>query len=370
MMVYIVFVAGLAMLVAGADLLVRGARRLALSAGLSPLVVGLTVVAFGTSAPELAVSAQAAVNGHGDIAVANVLGSNIGNVLLILGLSAAITPLVVSRTLILLDIPLMIAASVLAWVLAMDGVLGFWDGLLLFSGIVAYTIFTVVQSRRASRAARASAHASATQGPPMAGKAAGLPRLAVDVLLVVAGLGLLVLGADRLVESAMTLARTFGVNEVFVGLTIVAAGTSLPELATSVLASIKGERDIAVGNIIGSNVFNLLAVLGVSGMLAPDGLAVAGSMVWVDFPIMLAVAVACLPVLFTGHLVARWEGLVFLAYYAAYIGFRYLSTTAHEALDTFEAAMIYFVIPLTVLTLGISLKRSLKRPSSHPSSRA
>lgn len=366
MMVYIVFVAGLAMLVAGADLLVRGARRLALSAGLSPLVVGLTVVAFGTSAPELAVSAQAAVNGHGAIAVANVLGSNIGNVLLILGLSAAITPLVVSRTLILLDIPLMIAASVLAWVLAMDGVLGFWDGLLLFSGIVAYTIFTVVQSRRASRAARASA----TQGPPMAGKAAGLPRLAVDVLLIVAGLGLLVLGADRLVESAMTLARMFGVNEAFVGLTIVAAGTSLPELATSALASIKGERDIAVGNIIGSNVFNLLAVLGVSGMLAPEGLAVAGSMVWVDFPIMLAVAVACLPVLFTGHLIARWEGLVFLAYYAAYIGFRYLSTTAHEALDTFEAAMIYFVIPLTVLTLGISLKRSLTHPSSHPSSRA
>lgn len=363
-MVYLLFVLGLVMLVGGADLLVRGARRLALSAGLSPLVVGLTVVAFGTSAPELAVSVQAAVNGNGDIAVANVLGSNICNVLLILGLSAAITPLVVSRKLLRIDIPLMIAASLVAWALAMDGILGFWDGLLLFAGIIVYTVFAVVQSRRESRAVKEGyAREFAEKAPETINKVKGVGRLALDVLFIGAGLGILVLGADWLVGAAITLARMFGVNEAFVGLTIVAVGTSLPELATSVLASLKGERDIAVGNIIGSNLFNLLAVLGLSGMLAPGGIAVAGSMVWVDFPIMLAVAVACLPVLFTGHLIARWEGVVFLVYYGAYATFRYLSTTAHGSLDTFESAMIFFVIPLTVLTLGISLKRSLARPS-------
>ncbi len=362
-MVYLLFVLGLVMLVGGADLLVRGARRLALSAGLSPLVVGLTVVAFGTSAPELAVSVQAALSGNGDIAVANVLGSNISNVLLILGLSAAIMPLIVSRKLILIEIPLMITVSLIAWGLVMDGILGFGDGLVLFAGIIAYTVFAVVQSRRESRAVKESHRRGFVEAVPgKTGSIKGGRRLALDVLFIGAGLVILVLGADWLVGAAITLARMFGVNEAFVGLTIVAVGTSLPELATSVLASLKGERDIAVGNIIGSNLFNLLAVLGLSGMLAPGGIAVAGSMVWVDFPIMLAVAVACLPVLFTGHLIARWEGVVFLVYYGAYVAFRYLSITAHGALDTFESAMIFFVIPLTVLTLGISLKRALVRP--------
>src|SRR5690606_15638091 len=244
-MVYLLFVLGLVMLGGGADLLVRGARRLALSAGLSPLVVGLTVVAFGTSAPELAVSVQAAVNGNGDIAVANVLGSNICNVLLILGLSAAITPLVVSRKLLRIDIPLMIAASLVAWALAMDGILGFWDGLLLFAGIIVYTVFAVVQSRRESRAVKEGyAREFAEKAPETINKVKGVGRLALDVLFIGVGLGLLVLGADWLVGAAITLARMFGVNEAFVGLTVVAVGTSLPELATSVLASIKGERDI------------------------------------------------------------------------------------------------------------------------------
>src|SRR5690606_37861548 len=187
-MVYLLFVLGLVMLGGGADLLVRGARRLALSAGLSPLVVGLTVVAFGTSAPELAVSAQAALSGNGDIAVANVLGSNISNVLLILGLSAAIMPLIVSRKLILIEIPLMIAVSLIAWVLAMDGVLGFWDGLVLFSGIILYTIFAITQSRRESRVAREGhARECAEKVPETINKVRGVRRLAVDVLFIGVG---------------------------------------------------------------------------------------------------------------------------------------------------------------------------------------
>lgn len=357
-MVYVLFVIGLIMLVAGADVLVRGAGRLAVSAGISPLVVGLTVVAFGTSAPEMAVSVQAAASGNGAIAVGNVIGSNICNVLLILGLSAAIAPLVVAQKLIRVDTPLVIAASVLAWVLAMDGTLGFWDGLLLFVGIIVYTVFAVVQSRRESRAVQAE------YDREIGTKKHGAKGYALDALFIVVGLGLLVQGSDWLVDGATTMARAFGVDDVLVGLTIVAVGTSLPELATSVLASIKGERDIAVGNVIGSNLFNLLGVLGLAGLFAPEGIPVAQSMILVDFPIMLAVAVACLPVFFSGHLIARWEGFVFLGYYVAYTAFLILTATEHGSLETFQAAMMYFVIPLTLLTLGVSLSRTLKRRAS------
>jgi len=354
-MVYVLFVIGLVMLVAGADVLVRGAGRLAVSAGISPLVVGLTVVAFGTSAPEMAVSVQAAAGGNGAIAVGNVIGSNICNVLLILGLSAAIAPLVVAQKLIRVDTPLVIAASVLAWVLALDGTLGFWDGLLLFAGIIVYTVFAVVQSRRESRAVQAE------YDREIGTKKHGAKGYAIDALFILVGLGLLVQGSDWLVGGATAMARAFGVDDVLVGLTIVAVGTSLPELATSVLASIKGERDIAVGNVIGSNLFNLLGVLGLAGLFAPEGIPVARSMILVDFPIMLAVAVACLPVFFTGHLIARWEGFVFLGYYVAYTTFLILTATEHGSLETFQSAMTYFVVPLTLLTLGVSLSRTLKQ---------
>lgn len=353
-MVYVLFALGLVMLVAGADVLVRGAGRLAVSAGISPLVVGLTVVAFGTSAPEMAVSVKSAVIGNGGIAVGNVIGSNICNVLLILGLSAAIAPLVVAQKLIRIDVPLVIATSVLAWFLVMDGTLGFRDGFVLFAGIIVYTVFAVVQSRRESRAVKAEYE----QG--LEAKRQGVKGYAVDVAFIVAGLGLLIQGSDWLVGGATAMARAFGVDDVLIGLTIVAVGTSLPELATSVIASIKGERDIAVGNVIGSNLFNILAVLGLAGLVAPGGVTVASSMIQVDFPIMLAVAVACLPVFFTGHLIARWEGFVFLGYYVAYTMFLILDATGSGSGKTFESAMTYFVIPLTVLTLGVSLSRSLK----------
>lgn len=369
-MVYVLFVVGLVMLVAGADVLVRGAGRLAVSAGISPLVVGLTVVAFATSAPEMAVSVQAALQGNGGIAVGNVIGSNICNVLLILGLSAAIAPLVVAQKLIRMDTPLVLAVSVIAWLLAMDGRLGFWDGFLLFGGIIAYTVFAVVQSRRETRAVRQQYDREMGIRHPEAErhgtKRQGLKGYGVDVLFIGAGLGLLVKGSDWLVGGATTMARALGVDDVLVGLTIVAVGTSLPELATSVLASIKGERDIAVGNVIGSNLFNILAVLGLSGLLAPGGIPVAPSMIMVDFPIMIAVSVACLPVFFTGHVIARWEGFVFLGYYVAYTVFLILTATEYGSRGAFQSAMLFFVIPLTVLTLGVSLRRTLKARRSGP----
>ncbi len=180
---------------------------------------------------------------------------------------------------------------------------------------------------------------------------------AVQVLLVAAGLGMLVLGADWLVEAAIAFARAFGVSELVIGLTIVAAGTSLPEVATSILAAVRGERDIAVGNVVGSNIFNLLGVLGVSALVAPTGLAMAPAVLSFDLPVMTAVAVACLPVFFTGNRIDRWEGLVFLAYYVAYTVYLVLQATEHDALATFSLAMGTVVMPLTVVTLALFVYR-------------
>ena len=361
-MVYLLFVLGLVMLVGGADVLVRGASRLAATVGISPLVVGLTVVAFGTSAPEMAVSVQAAAGGGGSIALGNVIGSNICNVLLILGLSAAVAPLVVSQKLVRVEVPLVIAASLLAWGLMLDGRLGAADGAVLFGAVVAYTVFAVRQSRRESRAvnaeyARKFAGEAGTRTAAPQRRAGGLLR---DLAFVAAGMGLLVQGSDWLVEGATVMARALGVDDLLIGLTVVAVGTSLPELATSVMASFKGERDIAVGNVIGSNLFNVLAVLGLAGIFAPEGVDVAASVLSIDFPIMLAVAVACLPVFFTGFVIARWEGFVFVGYYVAYTAFLVLTATDHGSLEAFRAAMLFFVIPLTVLTLGIGVARQLK----------
>jgi cation:H+ antiporter len=346
------FVLGLVALVVGAEALVRGASRLALSFGISPLVVGLTVVAFGTSSPEMAVSVQSALSGQVDLAIGNVVGSNVFNVLFILGVSALIVPLLVHQQLVRQEVPLMIGASLLVWGLAADGGIGRWDGALLAGLLVAYTLFVIRQSRQEDRSVRDEYQ----EGMPGDGSAWDR-HWAVQVLLVAAGLGLLVLGADVLVEAAIAFARAFGVSELVIGLTIVAAGTSLPEVATSILAAVRGERDIAVGNVVGSNVFNLLGVLGVSALVAPTGLAVAPAVLSFDLLVMTAVAVACLPVFFTGNRIDRWEGLVFLAYYVAYTVYLILRATEHDALAPFSLAMGTFVLPLTVVTLALFIYR-------------
>ena len=344
---------GLVALVAGGELLVRGASRLAAIAGISPLVIGLTVVAFGTSAPELAVSIKSSLAGTTDIAVGNVVGSNIFNVLFILGLSALISPLVVSSQLIRIDVPLMIGASVLTLVLALDGSIGRVDGALLASAIVAYTVFLVRQSRRET-AAVATEYEEAFAG------AEEQRRPVLDVLSIVAGLGMLVVGARWLVQAAVGAASALGVSELVIGLTVVAAGTSLPEVATSVLATIRGERDIAVGNVVGSNIFNLFAVLGIGSLVAPAGVPVSGGALTFDIPVMTAVAVATLPIFFTGHTIARWEGAVLLGYYVGYTGYLVLDAAAHPATEALGTAVVWFVLPLTVLTLVVSLRRAVR----------
>lgn len=358
---FLMFLAGLVALVAGADLLVRGASRLALSFGISPLVVGLTIVAFGTSAPEMAVSAGAVLNGQTGLAMGNVVGSNIFNVLFILGLSALITPLVVHVQLIRQEVPIMIGASLLVLVLALDGTLGLFDGALLFGLLLAYTGFLVVQSRRASREAQAEFDAEIQPASPNAWDA----RLPVQLALIAAGLALLVLGSDWLVSAAVFFAQSLGVSDLVIGLTIVAAGTSMPEVATSIMAALKGERDIAVGNVVGSSTFNLLGCLGLSGVLAgllpgSPGLTVAPSLLALDIWVMLAVALACLPIFLSGREIARWEGAVFLGYYVAYMAYVVLAAQQHAVLGPFSAVMMGFVVPITVVTLVVSL---LRRPA-------
>jgi cation:H+ antiporter len=347
---------GLVLLVAGADALVRGASRLALSFGVSPLVVGLTVVAFGTSAPEMAVSVGAARSGSVDIAIGNVVGSNIFNVLFILGAAALIAPLVVNAQLIRQEVPVMIAASMLLILLCADGGISRVDGTVLFALLLAYTVFLVVQSRRQTSATRAE-YAEAV-GESVPGEAGS--RRSASVGYVIGGLALLVLGAQTLVGAAVTIAALLGVPELIVGLTIVAAGTSLPEVATSIMATIRGERDIAVGNVVGSNTFNILGVLGVSALVAPSDLPVARSVLAFDLPVMTVVAVACLPVFFTGRTIARWEGTVFLGYYVAYTAYLVLAMQRHEATEAFSDAMLWFVLPITLLTLVVSLAGELK----------
>ena len=352
-MMLAMFVLGLVTLVAGAQILVRGSSKLALSFGISPLVVGLTVVAFGTSAPELAVSVRSSWGGQVDIALGNVVGSNIFNVLFILGLSALAAPLVVAPQLIRQEVPLMIAASLLAFGLALDGGIGRADGALMFGLLLAYTAFLVRQSRRESQATQDEF------AQEFAAPAAGAwdRHWAVQLALIGGGLALLVLGANWLVDAAVGFARALGLSEMVIGLTIVAAGTSLPEVATSVVATLRGERDIAVGNVIGSNTFNLLGVLGLSGLVAPQALAVAPAMLSFDIPVMIGVALACLPIFFTGHVIARWEGVLFLFYYAAYTAYLLLAAQRHDLLDSYGTAMAAFVLPLTAVTLAVFAAR-------------
>jgi cation:H+ antiporter len=347
----LLFAAGLVALIAGASLLVRGASKLALSFGVSPLVVGLTVVAFGTSSPEIAVSVGAALEGKTDIAVGNVVGSNIFNLLFILGLSALIAPLVVHVQLIRQEAPIMIGASVLLVLLGIDGRLSTLDAALLFGLLVVYTVFLVVQSRRQSQ----SDQAALTEELPADSR--WDRHWTVQVGLVLGGLALLVLGSDWLVNAAIAFAKSLGVSDLVIGLTIVAAGTSMPEVATSVMAALKGERDIAVGNVVGSNTFNILGCLGLTGLVAADGLPLSAAVLNFDIWVMLAATFACLPVFLTGREIARWEGGLFLGYYVAYTAYLILASQQHALLPRFSQAMLTFVIPLTVVTLLVMLWR-------------
>jgi cation:H+ antiporter len=338
-------IAGLAVLTLGGEVLVRGASGMAKALGLPSFVIGLTVVSFATSAPELAVTVQAAAGGNPGLAIGNVVGSNIANILFILGICAVVLPLVVQSQLIRMDIPVMIGFSVLALVFALDGAIGRLDGALLMTGLIAYLIATIVVAKRRHLESLPSAVPGVAEDVPSPVSRNPL----ISTALVVGGVGLLVIGARLLVNGATDVAAAMGVSELVIGLTVVSIGTSMPELAASLVAAIRGERDIAVGNIVGSCLFNIGAVLGITGIVAP--IPIADAAVNFDLPIMIAVALALVPVAFTGFTVARWEGALFVAFYVAYVAYLLLDATGHEAVEPFSGVMMSFVLPITALWL-------------------
>ena len=344
---FLMLVSGLILLVVGAELLVKGASSLAGILGVSPLIIGLTIVAYGTSAPEMAVSIMSSFAGQADIAVGNVIGSNIFNILLILGLSSLVTPLVVARQIIRSDVPIMIGVSILLLVFGLDGKISRVDGTIFFIGGIVYTLSLIYQSRRQNNHSDGDEFA---EEYGFWGENTSIIWMR-NIVFIFGGSGLLVLGSRWLVVSATTIARALGVSELLIGLTIVSVGTSLPELATSVMASIRGERDIAVGNVLGSNIFNILAVLGIAGMIAPDGIVFSEAAIEFNAPVAIAVAFACLPIFYSGSKITRWEGLLFTFYYFAYTGYLILDALNHNSLPIYITVMLFFVIPLTVITL-------------------
>jgi cation:H+ antiporter len=346
-MTILFFIVGLTFLIIGAEALVRGASQISVTFGVSPLIIGLTVVAFGTSAPELAVSIKSALSGQANIALGNVIGSNIFNVLFILGISALIIPLVVSQKLIRFDVPFMIMVSVIVFIFSFDELISQIDGLILISILVAYLLFLIFQGRKEITAIKET-HIQEFVVTNKAWHSA-----LKNIGLVLVGLLLLIGGSRWLVDSAVYFAQYLGVSDLIIGLTIVAAGTSMPEVVTSIIAAVRGERDVAVGNVVGSNIFNLLGVLGITSIVAPSGIEVAPSVITFDFPIMIAVAFICLPIFFTGGTISRNEGGVLLMYYIVYCMYLILAASHHDALPKYSATLMYFILPITALIMSV-----------------
>jgi cation:H+ antiporter len=304
----LILVLGLVLLYFGAEGLVRGSSSLALRLGVGPLLVGLTVVAFGTSTPELVVSLKAAYLGQGDISVGNVVGSNICNIGLILGFCALIIPIKVASQIVRVDTPIMIGVTALAMALLYDGALTRFEGIILFILLLVYVLFRIRWARK-------------QVSDPLAGEFSEEIKISKwgtweDIAFIVGGLVMLVFGARFLVEAAIDIAKAFGLSEAVIGLTIVAVGTSLPEFATSLVAALKKEADIAVGNIVGSNIFNILGILGISSAVTP--LSSAG-ITAIDLGVMMLFALVLWIFSRTGHLLTRFEGFLMLAGYAGYV---------------------------------------------------
>jgi cation:H+ antiporter len=346
----IALVLGLVCLVGGAELLVKGAASIATRLGVEPVIIGLTVVAFGTSAPELAVSVSASIGGNSDVAFGNVVGSNTANILLILGASAIVGGLAVSQRIVRIDVPLLVVASVAVVLMALDNEIGRIDGVILFAAVLVYTGWLIRSSRRAEAPTVVEEYQSVVESV----EGAGVERpLVVQVLYVVAGLGVLVLGSQLLVGSATDIAEHFGVSELVIGLTVVAIGTSLPELATSMLAAFRGQRDIAVGNVVGSCLFNLLCVLGLTGVVATSGVNVTDASLRLDLPVMIAATIVLVPIFWNGFQIKRWEGFVLVAFYALYVVYLVLDASDSDAADVVRPAAL-IAAPLVLMTFAVT----------------
>jgi len=310
----LLIVVGLTALVGGAELLIRGGSRVASRLGISPIAVGLTFVSIGTSAPELAVGIDAGLQGNGGLVVGNIAGTNVVNVLLILGLSAAIRALPLDSVTLRLDLPMMASAAVILLLLAIDGVLSTADGIILLFVAVAYTALIVKNSKRESPRVQAE-YAEEYTVP------AGRLAATRDVAVLVTGTVVIVVGADWLVSGAVDLAVALDVSNALIGLTVVAIGTSAPELATTIVSTIRGDRDIAIGNLIGSSVYNIGLILGTTAVVVPGRFDLSAPLTYVDIPIMTGVALLCVPMFVVGAKITRTEGVACVAAYGVYLAY-------------------------------------------------
>jgi cation:H+ antiporter len=346
---FIALVVGIVGLIGGAELLVKGAATIATRLGIAPVVVGLTVVAFGTSAPEFAVSIGASLNGNTELSLGNVVGSNTANVLLILGMSATVSGLIVTQRIIRFDIPLMLLVSFVVFFLSFNNKIGRAEGAVLFVALLVYT-FWLIQNARNDKPEVLEEYSESVE--ELEDDVVDRPWI-VLVALMIAGLAALVVGSTLLVNSAKDIAESFGVSDLVIGLTVVAIGTSLPELATSVLAALRGQRDIAVGNVVGSNVFNLLGVLGLSGFISSNGIPVADGALRLDLPVMIVSSLVLIPVCWNGFMIKRWEGFLMMAYYIAYVAYLVFRANESDAADFMRTAAL-IVVPLTLVTFSVT----------------
>jgi len=346
----LLFVGGLTLVLAGAEAFVRSVSGMASRTGRSQLALGMTVLAFGTSAPELAIGVADALRHESTIGLGNIVGSNIFNILVVLGLAAVLRPLMTHRKTLARDIPVLIGISLLFLLLTYDLSLNLWEGLALLAMLSAYLIFLY----RTAESEPASSEAKPPDPPTVR-----RPWI-VQTLIALAGIGTLAWGSHWLVKGAVEIAAGFGVNELVVGLTIVAVGTSLPEIATTLAAIRKGEHDLAIGNVIGSSVFNLLAVPGVMVLVNGAALSVSKSAVTVDLPIMIMAMAACVPVLFSQARVSRSEGLLFLGYYAVYAVLLYGRATSSMVFGQYQKAAWILILAMVGITLGVIFYRALK----------
>ncbi len=346
-------VAGILLLFGGGELFVAGSVALSLLFGIPQIVIGLTVVSMGTSAPELFVSLLSTIQGGsaGDaIAVSNIVGSNIFNVLIVLGASAAVMPLRVKSRLVRRDVPLLLGVSMATWGMASGGRLTWVAGLALITGTVINLLWEI---RSAKEESSESSDDMDTDG------AAPAPVAAAKLA---AGLGLLVLGSQVLVKGAIAAAQGLGVSETVIGLTIVAAGTSMPELVTSLVAAYRGKADLAIGNVVGSNLLNQLVILGLCALVSGErGLGVDPVMLVRDFPIMVATTLACLPIFWTGGVITRLEGWLLIALYVVYVIEQILSSTASTASDEFRLIALVAILPAVLIFLVWTVLRWQKK---------
>ena len=317
------FLIGIVAVVAGAELVVRGGAKLAARLGISPLVIGLTVVAVGTSTPELAVGIDAALQGNGALAVGNIAGTSTFNILFILGLVALMKPLAIRSQTLRFDLPFMIVAALALFLMGIDGWLSTFEGIILLIGAIAFTFLTVRIARRESLAMREEFAREYGDVPAAHSKRS----IALESAMLLVGLVVIVFGADWLVDGAVDLARMLGVTEGFIGLTVVAIGTSAPEIVTAIVATLRNERDIAVGNLLGSSVYNILLILGVTSIVPIGDIPVTPELAFIDIPVMVLATLACIPVFLSNRTFSRIEGGIFVGAYVVYLSYLLLTRT-------------------------------------------